>query len=109
LDLSPITIHLTGSVELAGDHNNDGSVDASDYVVWRKTDGTQAGYDTWRANFGRSGGSGSGAAAGRSAAVAGAPGSAVPEPSAIVLAIIVGLVFPACCPGRRFSRACLCA
>jgi hypothetical protein len=38
---------------LPGDFNGDGSVDAADYVVWRKTDGTQADYETWRANFGR--------------------------------------------------------
>ena len=40
------------AVSLAGDYNLDGIVDAADYVVWRKTDGTQEGYDTWRANFG---------------------------------------------------------
>ena len=33
---------------LPGDFNDDGTVDAADYVVWRKTDGTQAGYNTWR-------------------------------------------------------------
>jgi hypothetical protein len=37
----------------------DGSVAAADCVVWRKTDGTPAGYNTWRANFGRTTGSGS--------------------------------------------------
>jgi hypothetical protein len=37
----------------SGDFNNDGSVDAADYVVWRKNVGTQDGYDSWRANFGR--------------------------------------------------------
>jgi hypothetical protein len=37
-----------------GDFNNDLIVDAADYVLWRKNDGTQAGYDTWRANFGKS-------------------------------------------------------
>jgi hypothetical protein len=39
-----------------GDYNNDGKVDAADYVVWRKDPaghgGDPAGYDTWRANFG---------------------------------------------------------
>ena len=39
---------------LQGDYNTDGVVDAADYVVWRKTDGTNpAGYNTWRTNFGR--------------------------------------------------------
>ena len=37
---------------LPGDFNHDGKVDAADYVMWRKNDGTPAGYDTWRANFG---------------------------------------------------------
>jgi hypothetical protein len=56
---------------LPGDYNNSGTVDAADFVLWRKTvglsvpafssaDGSgngivdQADYDTWRANFGRS-------------------------------------------------------
>ena len=39
---------------LTGDYNNNGVVDAADYVLWRKTDtGGQQGYDDWRANFGR--------------------------------------------------------
>jgi hypothetical protein len=38
---------------VTGDNNEDGKVDAADYVLWRKNDGTQAGYDAWRANFGR--------------------------------------------------------
>jgi uncharacterized membrane protein len=40
---------------LPGDFNNDGVVDAADYVKWRKDLGatrTQADYDIWRANFG---------------------------------------------------------
>ena len=52
---------------LAGDYNRDGVVDAADYVVWRKTlgsdtelaaDGSRNGvidpadYELWRANFG---------------------------------------------------------
>jgi hypothetical protein len=43
---------LTGP-PLEGDYNLDGTVDAADYVVWRKNDGTQSGYDIWRANFGK--------------------------------------------------------
>jgi len=46
---------------IPGDYNDDGSVDAADYVAWRKRDGTQMEYDDWRTNFGQpSGGSGSG-------------------------------------------------
>ncbi|HEY3393268.1 MAG TPA: hypothetical protein VGK58_11215, partial [Lacipirellulaceae bacterium] len=32
-------------VALTGDFNADGTVDATDYAVWRKTDGSQQGYD----------------------------------------------------------------
>jgi len=71
-----------------GDYNSDGKVDAADYVVWRKTDGTQAGYNTWRSNFGATAGSGSGAAA----------NTAVPEPAALVM-LIVGIL--AMCFRRR--------
>jgi T5SS/PEP-CTERM-associated repeat protein/autotransporter-associated beta strand protein len=41
------------SLGVAGDFNDDGSVDAADYVVWKKRDGSQAGYDIWRVNFGK--------------------------------------------------------
>ncbi len=69
---------------LQGDYNQDGVVDAADYVVWRKNDGMPSGYDTWRANFGRTAGSGSASthlAAGRSPAA----NLAVPEPCALIL------------------------
>jgi hypothetical protein len=66
---------------LAGDYNDDGAVDAADYVVWRKNDISQTGYDTWRTNYGRTSGSGSGVSA------------AVPEPitAQIFLAGILAL------------------
>jgi hypothetical protein len=65
-----------------GDFNDDDTVDAADYVVWRKTDGTQIGYDTWRANFGAM--AGSGAHAGGSASAAGS----VPEPATLVILML---------------------
>jgi hypothetical protein len=86
---------------LPGDYNGDGSVDAADYVVWRKNDGTQPSYDTWRANFGRTAGSGSGATGSASASgtTAGwappegwASSAAVPEPGTLLLAL-AGLGF----------------
>src|SRR6185503_19360359 len=47
---------------LAGDLNHDGTVDAADYVAWRKSDGTLAAYNQWRANCGHTLSTGSGAA-----------------------------------------------
>ena len=46
-------VTLTARADLPGDFNNDGTVDAADYVVWRKSDGTPAGYNAWRTHFGQ--------------------------------------------------------
>jgi uncharacterized protein YjbI with pentapeptide repeats len=57
-------LYTTGEVTLVaapfipGDFNGDGSVDAADYIVWRKTHGTPAGYNAWRTHFGQPPGSG---------------------------------------------------
>jgi hypothetical protein len=48
---------------------------AADYILWRKYDGSQSGYDSWRANFGRTAASGTAVAAGH----------AVPEPICVAL------------------------
>jgi hypothetical protein len=72
------------SVGLPGDYNDDGAVNAADYVVWRKTDGSQAGFQMWRANFGKT--LGSGASTLPSPAVTTHP--AVPEPAGALLSII---------------------
>lgn len=58
-----------------GDYNYDGAVDAADYVVWRKNDGTQDEYNTWRANFGEPVRNGSGASV----------NTTIPEPATWVL------------------------
>jgi hypothetical protein len=78
-----------------GDYNQNGAVDAADYVVWRdelddggpgRADGNQDGnvdavdYDIWKSNFGQ-------AAAGSSLST-----SAAPEPTT-VLSLLLG-VFP---------------
>ena len=56
----------------------DGIVDAADYVVWRKSIGTQNAYNVWRAHFGQTvPGAGSGSAANANVAV--------PEPAAAVM------------------------
>jgi hypothetical protein len=66
---------------LPADFNGDGAVDAVDYVVWRKSDGSQAGYNTWRAHFGERAGSGSVATA----------DATVPEPTTLELLILATL------------------
>lgn len=76
-----------------GDYNNDGKVDAADYVVWRKggelqnetvTPGanTPEDYTPWRINFGATS---PGLASGLG------PGSAVPEPGSALLSMVAGL------------------
>ncbi len=67
---------------LAGDFNNDGIVDAADYVVWRKNLGSQDDYNLWRTNFGRT------AASGTAGNLAGSVSSSVPEPSSIVVLLL---------------------
>jgi autotransporter-associated beta strand protein len=72
----------TAAAGLPGDYNNDGKVDAADYVMWRKNPagfgGNPAGYNTWRANFGKPPGAGSGLG-----------GSAVPEPTTLLLTLVM--------------------
>ncbi|MEX2308377.1 MAG: hypothetical protein WD738_12320 [Pirellulales bacterium] len=77
-----------------GDYNDDGKVDAADYVVWRKNESTMntlpndphggtigaLQYDTWRANFGAMAGSGGGL-----------HDAAIPEPSTFV-ALLIGVI-----------------
>jgi hypothetical protein len=67
-----------------GDYNGDYVVNAADYVVWRKTDGSQPGYNAWRANFGYAAGSGSGAGDFTSVS------SAIPEPQPLAILLLVG-------------------
>jgi autotransporter-associated beta strand protein len=73
---------------LAGDHNNDGVVDAADYVAWRKDPGAfggePGGYDTWRENFGNSN-PGSGGANGSEL-------GSVPEPATCVLVAMMLMI-----------------
>jgi hypothetical protein len=79
---------------LQGDYNQNGTVDAADYTVWRDNRGSEAlvnrgagitgpvgaaDYEVWKTNFGQSLGAGSGAT------------PAVPEPSTIVL-LAVGVL-----------------
>jgi hypothetical protein len=88
MEIESIRVLLPAAPGLDGDFNEDGKVDAADYVVWRKN-GTNPlpndnglataaeRFDLWRANFGEmtmpGGGSGE------------AP---VPEPAAVALGLI---------------------
>jgi hypothetical protein len=89
---NPTSVRL--QVALPGDYNFDGTIDAADYVVWRKTlgqtgfglaaDGNannevdQLDYNVWRAHFGQPAGSGAAASA----------NAAVPEPATSVLLML---------------------
>jgi hypothetical protein len=80
------------AVALEGDFNNDGTVDAADYVAWRKgiaVPSTPQNYALWRANFDRTAGAGSNASA----------TGAIPEPACIGLVICAIL----CTIARRNS------
>jgi hypothetical protein len=80
---------LNADLGVDGDYNGDGKVDAADYVVWRKTDGSPDNYILWRANFGNPPGSGSLAE------------GAVPEPGVVAMLCLAS----ACLFGVRRWRA----
>jgi hypothetical protein len=79
LDLVQVDVAQIGPE--TGDFNDDGAVDAADYVVWRKANGTQTMYDTWRTNFSEPGGSGSGTSA----------NATIPEPTTLVLLLLAAM------------------
>jgi hypothetical protein len=68
------------SPPLSGDFNEDGVVDAADYIAWRKSGNSDVDYDTWQANFGTS------------HSVESPSNSAVPEPSASWLLTLGALI-----------------
>jgi hypothetical protein len=95
-------VSTLGTVGVIGDYNNNGVVDAADYVVWRQAQGAGAtsltnrdpansgavsagDYNSWRSHFGNTSGAGAG----------GGLTSTVPEPGTIVLALmmLVGAMF----------------
>jgi hypothetical protein len=71
---------------LPGDYNQDEKVDAADYVVWRKTDGTPNGYNLWRNNFGLT------AASGGAASSPALTSVEVPEPALPMMIAILSTV-----------------
>jgi T5SS/PEP-CTERM-associated repeat protein len=77
-----VTLEVIQSIALGGDYNSDGRVDAADYVLWKKNDGSPDGYNAWRANFGSAVGGGSAAPV----------SAAVPEPAGFMLALVGSLL-----------------
>jgi hypothetical protein len=94
-DPIPLSVNngsLTLSLAPHGDYNNNGIVDAADYVVWRKNENTMnplpndpnggtigaTQFNTWRADFGQTAGTG-------------ALASAVPEPANLGM-LLVGML-----------------
>ena len=53
-DVSDGSFSIATVIGLAGDYNGNGVVDAADYVVWHKNNGTQQQFVEWRYNFGNS-------------------------------------------------------
>jgi autotransporter-associated beta strand protein len=86
------------SVGIPGDFNHDATVDAADYAVWLKSDGTSTGYDLWRSNFGRQVGTGAGAGLGNSANI--------PEPATVLMAACGLLSFAALRRSRDRRSTC---
>jgi hypothetical protein len=96
---------------VAGDYNSDGTVDAADYTMWRKSlgqtgpdlaaDGDHSGdvdladYDFWRAAFGQ-------------AAVDAAVASSIPEPTSWVLLVMAGIGIGLRYTGRPLVRGRRC-
>jgi hypothetical protein len=102
--LRDFSVTVSAAPGLDGDFNEDDNVDAADYILWRKNNGTSnplpndgglgtpiglAHYDLWRGNFGESAGGGSGLAA-----------AGVPEPTSFVL-LILGLYAGGFATNRR--------
>jgi hypothetical protein len=80
-----ILVQYIDDAALPGDYNGDGTVNVADYTVWRNggsPDDSQAGYNLWRTNFGRTSGSGSGVGS-----------SAIPEPAGWLLVLVAAWVW----------------
>lgn len=104
--LDDILIKLIGP-PLTGDYNQDGAVDAADFVVWKKKSGAatlanrdptitgpvgQADYNAWRANVGKT------LVSIASGATLGAPSTTIPEPksTAVLIQLMLLTYFTRC-------------
>jgi hypothetical protein len=65
-----------------GDFNNDGAINAADYVSWRKSGGTSTDYNTWRQNFGA-------LSPGATAVASSSLGTNIPEPMSLALIAVL--------------------
>lgn len=125
INLDDFTFDVAIFQPLGGDYNDDGSIDAADYTVWRDNLGSgvslpnddtpgvgQDDYIRWKTNFGNTGGSSTvrgivafGSIAGAaSLALSGA--SAVPEPSTMIGVVFLAAIVAA--SRLPLSRARVC-
>jgi hypothetical protein len=81
-----------------GDFNFDGTIDAADYVIWRKNNGSETDYGHWKTNFGETI-----AGAGGSVALSGGI-SSVPEPSSMLMGLLGSFVMLSAFVLRRVRR-----
>jgi uncharacterized protein YkwD len=112
-----VTVFDPSAILQSGDYNQNGVVDAADYLVWRNTlgqtgaslaaDGNASGvidagdYDVWRANFGRPATTGDAADHLSSHAVVSAP-----EPASLMLILAgVPVAIGACAPRWAMRRS----
>jgi hypothetical protein len=83
-------VTLTAAPSLPADFNGNGTVDAADYIVWRKgisVAPTQENYNIWRTHFGQTSSSGTVAST----------NATIPEPTTLALLM---LVTTSCCVRR---------
>jgi hypothetical protein len=95
--LTAMTLYFTDNSQAVvttavGDYNNDGAVDAADYVVWRKNGGTRHGFEIWRRSFGATTAGGDSLSIGQ-----------VPEPASTLL--VLSCAAAAAWTRRRISQA----
>ncbi len=82
-------IAIWSNAGLGGDFNHDGSVDAADYVVWRKNPGgvyAPNDFNVWRARFGQT--------AGSRATGSESTNATVPEPSTQTIFVVATILKP---------------
>jgi hypothetical protein len=98
--LDNVRIVTASPMALRGDFNFDGTVDAADYVVWRKNpvgNLTQEDFNIWRANFGDTLDGGAGASGSNHAIL-----PIVPEPATVLLLVFEATVM--CLSVRQFRK-----